>query len=551
MAYSKDIDYQALINESVAKGDYASASKFEQSRNEKIEKEGLSYEKTDKYKKPSGVDDTTYNKLMNSKFNESSSVSNLDKKTDKAYSNYEKIASNKNIISDKVWQALNSKFEVPSAVTEADAYLKTQLEKIQSGKTSYSDQVKDMMDKIMNRDKFSYDVDSDPLFQQALASAMNSGKQAMQDTIGQASALTGGYGSTYATSAGNQAYNSFIEDAYNNLPQYYQMALEAYQMEGDEMYRQFGMLSDLDDKEFNRNLTAYDATYAHRNQMYNEAYAQFRDNKSDAFNMANLQLSEHGQQASDAYNLYNAAANNADRLYAREYQKWSDEINQAMQYAQMLNSDWWNKTNFDENVREYEKSFAEDVRQFDTSFAENQRQFNENLAENKRQYDTTMAENKRQFDAQYALQSAKASGSSRSSSSSGSKTSSKLTDAQIKGIQNAYRGAGGGTKGYDAVRTYLKGIGKDIDAENIDIYLSSANAQKGLQPYYQDWTISKDTKNRNNPFSKGNEDMNDVYTNLNGDKMTYKELKKSVNESNLSDEEKQAFLNDLKKQSKR
>jgi hypothetical protein len=48
---------------------------------------------------------------------------------------------------------------------------------------------------------------------------MNSGKSAMQDTIGQASALTGGYGSTYATSAGNQAYNAFIEDAYNNLPE--------------------------------------------------------------------------------------------------------------------------------------------------------------------------------------------------------------------------------------------------------------------------------------------------------------------------------------------
>ena len=40
--------------------------------------------------------------------------------------------------------------------------------------------------------------------------------------------MTGGYGSTYATTAGNQAYNAFIEDAYDNLPQYYQMAMEAY-----------------------------------------------------------------------------------------------------------------------------------------------------------------------------------------------------------------------------------------------------------------------------------------------------------------------------------
>ncbi len=321
--------------------------------------------------KPNGVDDVTYSQ-MNNDFTQSSKVDNADKKTDKAYSNLEKLVNNKDIISDDVWDAINSKFEVPSAVTEADAWLSGQLEKIQSGKTSYSDQVRDMMDKIMNREKFSYDVDTDPLFQQALASAMNSGKQAMQDTIGQASALTGGYGSSYATTAGNQAYNAFIEDAYDNLPQYYQMAMDAYQMEGEEMYRQYGMLSTEDEKEFNRNITAYDATYQHRNQLYNEAYGQYRDSISDAFNIANLQLSEHGQKVNDAYNLYNAASNQADKFYEREYSQWADEVNLAYKYAEMLNSDYWNQTNFDESVR-----------QFDTNFAEQQRQFNETMAFNK------------------------------------------------------------------------------------------------------------------------------------------------------------------------
>ncbi len=331
--------------------------------------------------KINGVDDVTQSKI-NSEFNQSSKVDKADKKTDKAYSNLDKLVSTKDIISDDVWDAINSKFEVPEAVTEADAWLSSQLEKIQSGKTSYSDQVRDMMDKIMNREKFSYDVDTDPLFQQALASAMNSGKQAMQDTIGQASALTGGYGSTYATTAGNQAYNSFIEDAYDNLPQYYQMAMDAYQMEGDEMYRQYSMLSTEDDKEFNRNLTAYDATYQHRNQIYNEAYSQHRDSVSDAFATANLQLNEHGQRVSDAYNLYNASSNQADKLYEREYSQWADSVNQAMQYAQMLNSDYWSQTNFDEGVRQYEKNFAEEVRQYDTSLAEQKRQHDDQMSYN-------------------------------------------------------------------------------------------------------------------------------------------------------------------------
>lgn len=322
--------------------------------------------------KINGVDDVTQSK-MTSEFNQSSKVTSADKKTDKAYSSLEKLVNTNDIISDDVWDSINSTFEVPSAVTEADAWLSGQLEKIQSGKTSYSDQVKDMMDKIMNREKFSYNVDTDPLFQQALASAMNSGKQAMQDTIGQASALTGGYGSTYATTAGNQAYNAFIEDAYDNLPQYYQMALEAYEMEGEEMYRQYSMLSTEDEKEFNRNLTAYDATYQHRNQIYNEAYTQFRDEKTDAFNTANLQLSEHGQKVSDAYNLYSAASNQADKLYEREYTQWADSVNLAYQYASMLNSDWQNQANRDfqatenQKQRDWQSSEAQKDRDFTAS----------------------------------------------------------------------------------------------------------------------------------------------------------------------------------------
>lgn len=335
----------------------------------------------DKVTKPNGVDDATFDKY-NTNFSASDKFASLDKEKNSAASNYKDIANTKNIISSSTKKAMNQKFVVPSAVTEADGYLKTQLEKIQSGKTSYSDQVRDMMDKIMNRDKFSYDVDKDPLFQQALASAMNSGKQAMQDTIGQTSALTGGYGSTYATSAGNQAYNAFIEDAYDNLPQYYQMAMEAYQMEGDEMYRQFGMLSDADDKEYNRNVTAYDATYQYRNQLYNEAYAQFRDNKSDAFATANLELSEHGQRSSDAYNYYNIASNQADTQYEREYKSWEDSINQAYQMMSMQNTDWWNQTNFDEGVRQYEKNFAEQQRQYNESLAEQKRQHNEQMSYN-------------------------------------------------------------------------------------------------------------------------------------------------------------------------
>ena len=357
MAYDKNKNYQEEINKAVSAGDYAAASRFEKDRNEKIDAENLPYEKTNKYSIPNGVSDEVYNQLM-SEHKVSDDVLAKGDNRNSAADRVNSVTNKDNIVSEGIYTTLNRQFETPLAVQQADRYLNEMLQKIQSGKTSYSDKLSDMMDKIMNREKFSYDVDTDPLFQQALASAMNSGKQAMQDTIGQASALTGGYGSTYATTAGNQAYNSFIEDAYDNLPQYYKMAMNAYQMEGDELYRQYGMLYDADATEYNKNLTAYDATSAHRNQLYNEAYANFRDTKTDALNYANLQISEHNQLVNDAYTAYNVAANEEATAYERDYQAWADMVNQAMQMASMQNSDWWNQTNFDEGVRQYEESLA-------------------------------------------------------------------------------------------------------------------------------------------------------------------------------------------------
>lgn len=325
-----------------------------------------------------GVNEEKYNKTQTT-FETSDDYKKANSEVETNKSNFNDVASKENIVSNSNWNKINSNFVTPSAVTEADAWLSNQLQIIQSGKTSYSDQLKDMMDKILNREKFSYDVDTDPLFQQALASAMNSGKLAMQDTIGQASALTGGYGSTYATTAGNQAYNSYIEDAYDNLPQYYQMAMEAYQMEGDELYKQYSMLSDADNTEYNRNVTAYDATYQYRNQLYNEAYSQYRDSKSDAFASANLQLNENSQLVDNAYKMYQVSSDYADKMYEREYTQWADSINQAWKEIEMLNTDARNNKNFDESVRQYEQTFAEDVRQFDMTYAQNEDHFTRNL----------------------------------------------------------------------------------------------------------------------------------------------------------------------------
>ena len=296
--------------------------------------------------KINGVDQSLSD-TMNSSFSQSNDVTNKYQEADNNYSNYKDLANTTDIIDQSTWDAINTPFVSSDAYNQAMQYTNQLLEKLNSGKTSYTDQIKELMGKIQNREDFEYDVDKDTLFQQALASAMGSGKSAMEDTIGQASALTGGYGSTYATSAANQAYNSYIEDAYNNLPEYYNLALQAYQAEGQEMYQQLDMLNAADATEWGRTFDAWQSNFANAQQIYNQDYSLWQDGINNAYNSANLQLSEHSQLVNDAYNLYVTSKDSADTLYAQEYQKWQDQVTQATQLAGMQQNDYWNQTNLD------------------------------------------------------------------------------------------------------------------------------------------------------------------------------------------------------------
>lgn len=260
---------------------------------------------------------------------------------------YKNWASNTDIIDQGTLDALNKQWQTPASVLEADKFLAGQLEQIRSGRTSYTDKVEALFNKYMNREDFQYDVSEDQLFQQALASAMGSGKVAMQDTIGQASALTGGYGSTYATSAGNQAYNSFIEDAYNNLPEYYNMALQAYQMEGDEILQQFNMASSLDAQEYGRLVDSYNAGVDARNWDYNTAFNEYTTGVTNAYNSANLQLQQNAQIGNNLYNTYLVEKDAYETKYNQGYQTWLDSVNSAVNIAGMQNTDWWKQTELD------------------------------------------------------------------------------------------------------------------------------------------------------------------------------------------------------------
>lgn len=161
--------------------------------------------------------------------------------------------------------------------------------------SAWDSQLKDIIDKIQNREQFSYDLNGDALYQQYKDKFIQQGKLAMGDAIGQASAMTGGYGNSYAQSVGQQAYQAQMNNLNDVIPELYQMAYDMHNQKGQELYDQFSMLSALDEKDYSRYRDEVSDWQADRSFKY----AQERDKVSDELTNAKLYYDSEGAAGYD------------------------------------------------------------------------------------------------------------------------------------------------------------------------------------------------------------------------------------------------------------
>ena len=218
--------------------------------------------------------------------------------------------------------------------------------------SQYSPLIQDNLNKILNREAFSYDASADKLYQQYKDSYTAAGKQAMQDTMGNAALLTGGYGNSYATTAGQQAYNSYMQQLNDKIPELEQYAYQKYLNEGNELYNQGNMLQQLDSTDYGRYRdtvsdynTDRDYYYNAYNNERNFDYGQYRDNVSDWQNDRS----------------YNRAVYESDRDF--EYGKQQDALAQDNWQKQFDRSIYESDRNFDYNKAQDALSYNLKLRQ--------------------------------------------------------------------------------------------------------------------------------------------------------------------------------------------
>lgn len=142
--------------------------------------------------------------------------------------------------------------------------------------SKYQDQINALTARLMGAAPFSYDPDSDPTYQQYKESYTRSGERAMQDTLGQIAARTGGLASSYAASASQQAYDNYMAALADKVPELKQLAYSMYLDEQSALRSNLNTLLSLEQSEYAKYLDALSQYNADRNF----AYGQFTDERN-------------------------------------------------------------------------------------------------------------------------------------------------------------------------------------------------------------------------------------------------------------------------------
>lgn len=240
-------------------------------------------------------------------------------------------------------------YQESDTVKKAQAALNAQLaQKPGAYQSQWQTQLNDTMNKIMNREKFSYDFNGDALYQQYKDKFIQQGKMASADVMGQAAAMTGGYGNSYAATVGNQAYQASLQNLNDIIPELYQMALDRYNQEGQDLLNQYGILGDRENTDYGRyrdTVSDYNSERdyltgrydSERNYDYgkytddrNFNYGKYSDNKNFAYG-------KYSDDKSYAYNEHRNAI--ADEQWQKEFDEAMRQYNTSMNFQKQQYND--------------------------------------------------------------------------------------------------------------------------------------------------------------------------------------------------------------------
>lgn len=178
-----------------------------------------------------------------------------------------------------------------------------------SRENKFDQRYNDALEAILNREKFSYDVNSDELYRQYAQQYQNNAELAMRDAMARAQAATGGYGSSYSQQVGQQAYDQQMRELDAVIPELEAAAYDRYRDQGSDMLTELQLIGAERDREDAIAQQEWENQYKTQQQAYDAAQQDFENQLKIA------QLEEEARANDMRYKTGNTyAAMSADKV---------------------------------------------------------------------------------------------------------------------------------------------------------------------------------------------------------------------------------------------
>lgn len=183
----------------------------------------------------------------------------------------------------------------------------------------YDDTIQQLLGEILNREDFSYNPATDPLYSQYRKQYAREGQRATQDALGAAAAASGGIPSSYAATAATQAGDYYAAQMTDKIPELYQLAYNKYLNDYNMQLSDLGAVQGAEQSDYDK--------YLNELQQYNTDRAFDYNAWMDEYNMIanNLQTASGLEQLEYTKFLNDLNQFNTDRAF--NYGVLLDEIN--------------------------------------------------------------------------------------------------------------------------------------------------------------------------------------------------------------------------------
>ncbi len=184
---------------------------------------------------------------------------------------------------------------------------------------AFAQQQKDLLDRILNREDFSWSKETDPQWSSYKKSYLREGDRATANALAQASAASGGRPSSYAVNAATQAGDYYATKLNDVIPTLYQQAYERYMDEYNMKLKDLNAVNQQEQLDYAKYLDRLgqfntDRGFAYQN--YADDYDRLRSQLADVQGQDQIDYARYLDEASRRQTAQDSIRSQVDAILA-------------------------------------------------------------------------------------------------------------------------------------------------------------------------------------------------------------------------------------------